>query len=122
MSFSVTPSTLETLRNFARAGLIPAPDVEAIIRHFSSAAEPAAEALLTPKSVAQRYSCCTKTVYRLADEGRLQRVYLRPGVRKTLRFRLSDVVCVFEAAVPTATAATDGGASAPAAAGRRAEA
>lgn len=92
----IASATLDTLRGFARAGLIPAGDAEAILRTMTAEASP--EVLLSAKTVANRLGCCTKTVLRLADDGALRRVYLRPGAVKSLRFRASDVARVMQTA------------------------
>lgn len=103
----VAPATLDTLRGFAKAGLLPPGDVQAIVRQFQAEAGPALESLLTVKTAAQRLGCCGKTVLRLADEGRLARVYMRPGVRKTLRFRASELDAIMVPAPLTMAHAPD---------------
>ncbi len=93
-SGAVAPATLDSLRNFARAGLLPAADVAAIVEAFTGSCEPAGPELLTAKQAAARLAVCPKTIHRLAGEGRLPRVYLRPGSKKTMRFRASDVAAL----------------------------
>lgn len=99
----LAPATLTTLRNFARAGLIPQDDVEDICRTVSGAAS-GAPVLLTAKEAARRCACSVRTVHRLASDGRLRKVYLSPGKAKSLRFPEADV----NAVVTGSAAASEG--------------
>lgn len=92
----VSPATLETLRGLAKAGLIRHDDAEAICRTVG-ATDTSAPVLLSPKTAAQRLGCCVRTIHRLAEDGRLQRVYLRPGKPKSLRFRETEVSAIVSA-------------------------
>lgn len=102
MAESIPQATLDTLRGFAKAGLLPAADVATIARALAAGASDPGPVLVTPKEAARRLGCCTKTVHRLAAEGRLRRVHLRPGVRKTLRYPLADVAAVATLDAPAA--------------------
>jgi predicted DNA-binding transcriptional regulator AlpA len=47
--------------------------------------------LLRTDEVADRLAVCKKSVFRMAEAGRLPRLYLSPRKAKSLRFRESDV-------------------------------
>jgi excisionase family DNA binding protein len=55
------------------------------------AASKAKPGLLTVEQSAERLCCSKRTVLRMADAGQLERIFLRPGSHKSLRFREVDV-------------------------------
>ena len=96
--------TVNHIETFAKpaveTGLIPKEEYRAAFRALrremqdgrkstDQAEEP--EAMLSASKVARLLDCSTRTVFRLADSGKLERVYLKPGVNKSIRFRKSDV-------------------------------
>lgn len=78
-----------------RGGLIHPDAAKGMVRtlraDLARGGRPMHERLLRTHDVAARLAVCDKTVLRMADDGRLTRLYLRPGKPKSLRFRESDV-------------------------------
>jgi excisionase family DNA binding protein len=78
----------------AAAGTIHAKEARIIAEVLEAAAggERRESELLTVARTAEILGCCRKTVLRMADEGVLTRVQLRPGSTKSLRFRRREVL------------------------------
>ncbi len=96
----IAPHVLSTLESFAKpaveSGLLSREDLRAALRKLRTAppdlAVAAPEArLLTAKQAAETLACSRRTIARMTADGTLPAVYLRPGCRKSLRYRAVDV-------------------------------
>ena len=94
-----TPADVERLvvlvRIAVQGGLFRQGAAKAMVRalHGGLSAEPKqrSDRLLRTDEVVARLAVCKKSVLRMADDGRLPRLYLHQGTPKSLRFRESDV-------------------------------
>lgn len=103
----ILPQTVKTAEHLLRLGIdqgmIPVSQFEASLQVLNRASEnPAStsvqddDILMTTKKVTKLLDCSAKYVYRLGDQGRLNRVYLTPGKPKSLRFRKSEVKAIMQ--------------------------
>ncbi len=99
----IAPSTAETITGFlkplAASGVVPQSEIRSVSRLLMDAAKPTVATipvkvkpkLLTASQAAERLNCCKRSIFRMADQGRLKRIHLKPGSAKSVRFREAEI-------------------------------